>query len=552
VLFNSFEFLIFLFIVYSLYVVLTRPWQNRMLLVASYVFYGWWDARFLMLIVVSTAIDFTAGLGICGERLTRRERMKISGVILFATAAFVLVDWPRVAAEGWSHPLALLGPHWQGGWWAVGACIAFAALAPFVYGLYFRIRNEQTRRRFFLVTSMVANLGLLGFFKYFNFFVDSAQQVLTAMGVNVEMLHLDVVLPVGISFYTFQTMSYTIDLYRKEMEPTRDFFGFALYVAFFPQLVAGPIERASRLLPQILGDRRIEPEQFRDGVFLICWGLFKKVLIADRVAVIVNEVFGAHESYTGMEHLLAIYAFAWQIYCDFSAYSDIARGLAKIMGIELMVNFRLPYFATNPSEFWRRWHISLSTWLRDYLYIPLGGNRGGEFKMYRNLCITMLLGGLWHGAAWTFVLWGAYQGAILVIHRVIFGGSTRTKEREQQADALKRGVLMVLFFQVTCFGWLIFRADSVPQIWDMTRSIFTHFDVTDRGLRMLGQLALLALPLYAIQIVQHRSNDLLVLTRWKLWVQATVYILLAFASLSYWLLFSDQWGGQQDFIYFQF
>jgi D-alanyl-lipoteichoic acid acyltransferase DltB (MBOAT superfamily) len=360
------------------------------------------------------------------------------------------------------------------------------------------------------------------------------------------------VLPVGISFYTFQTMSYTIDLYRGEMKPTRNFFGFALYVAFFPQLVAGPIERASRLLPQILGDRKLDPKQFRDGVFLICWGLFKKVFIADRVAVIANQAFADHQAHTGMELLIAVYAFAWQIYCDFSAYSDIARGLAKIMGIELMVNFRLPYFATNPSEFWRRWHISLSTWLRDYLYIPLGGNRGGTVAMYRNLCITMLLGGLWHGAAWTFVLWGAYQGAILVIHRLIVGGSTRAKQREQSASGFKRAVLIIIFFQVTCFGWLIFRAETVPQIWEITASIFADFRPTHRGLVMLAQLALLAVPLYCIQIAQHRSNDLLVLTRWKLWVQACIYLTLAFTSLTYWLLFNDQWGGQQDFIYFQF
>ncbi|MFC1453529.1 MBOAT family O-acyltransferase, partial [Verrucomicrobiota bacterium] len=343
-LFNTVQFFVFFAVVLALYAALGHRWQNRLLLAASYVFYGSWDWRFLCLIFASTVLDYFCGIAIHGSR---------------------------------------------GG----------------------------LKRKLFLAFSVAGNLSLLGVFKYFDFFAYNLQRLLTLCGLDIDMPYLRVVLPVGISFYTFQTMSYTIDIYRGRLEPTRRFPDFALFVAFFPQLVAGPIERASRLLPQILNARKLTAARFYEGGYLILWGLFKKVFVADNLATIVDPVFALDGSPGGGQVLVALYAFAFQIYCDFSGYSDIARGVGKCLGFDIMLNFRLPYFARNPRDFWQRWHISLSSWLRDYLYIPLGGNRRGSARTYANLAIVMLLGGLWHGAAGTFILWGGYHGFLLIAHR---------------------------------------------------------------------------------------------------------------------------------------
>jgi len=349
-LFNSLEFAVFMVVVYGLYLVLNHKWQNRMLLVASYIFYGAWNWRFLSLIFISTVLDYICGIKIYNS-------------------------------------------------------------------------NSVKRKRFFLFLSVFGNLSILGFFKYFNFFVGDLTALINYFGFSFQTHSLNIILPVGISFYTFQTMSYTIDIYRDKLRPTRRFFDFALFVAFFPQLVAGPIERARNLLPQILSPRTFSVDRFYEGCYLIFWGLFQKIVIADNLAKMVVPVFGDWQYESG-KVLLALYAFAFQIFCDFAGYSNIARGLGRVMGFEIMVNFRLPYFATNPREFWRRWHISLSSWLRDYLYIPLGGSRKGAIFTCRNILITMLLGGLWHGAAWTFVFWGVYHSFLLVAHRgveLLFG-----------------------------------------------------------------------------------------------------------------------------------
>jgi alginate O-acetyltransferase complex protein AlgI len=270
------------------------------------------------------------------------------------------------------------------------------------------------RRRALLVLSLAFNLTLLGFFKYFNFFADNLHVIFSALGWSVDFVTLRVLLPIGISFYTFMTMSYVIDVYRREIPATRDLLDFAVFVAFFPHLVAGPILRAARLLPQIDAPRRITREQLRDGAWLIAWGYFQKVFVADNLAALADAVFAPAAQPSGINVLVGVYAFAFQIYGDFAGYSNIARGTSKLMGIELIENFRFPYFVRTPQIFWRHWHISLSTWLRDYLYIPLGGSRGPEWKTWRNLIITMGLGGLWHGAAWTFVIWGLYHGVLLV------------------------------------------------------------------------------------------------------------------------------------------
>ncbi|MEM7230001.1 MAG: MBOAT family O-acyltransferase, partial [Planctomycetota bacterium] len=292
--------------------------------------------------------------------------------------------------------------------------IVISTLIDYACGRMLNVRTMQDqpparsrRDRAVLAVSLCSNLGILGFFKYFDFFVTSTSAMLEELGVTVHVSTLNIILPVGISFYTFQTLSYTIDLYRGKVRTEDSLLNFAVYVAYFPQLVAGPIERARHLLPQVQSPHAVDWAQLNSGFFLIGWGLFKKVVIADNIAVIVDLVF-ASETNTGLSTVLGVYAFAIQIYCDFSGYVDIARGAARCMGFDLMQNFNLPYFATNPSDFWRRWHISLSTWLRDYLYIPLGGSKCGRTRTYINLMLTMVLGGLWHGAAWTFVVWGIY------------------------------------------------------------------------------------------------------------------------------------------------
>lgn len=283
------------------------------------------------------------------------------------------------------------------------------------------IDRAQTpaRRRIFLWLSIGVNLGILGFFKYYGFFVGSLTDLLGVFHITFHPKLLDVILPMGISFYTFQTMSYTIDVYQRKYPASHRFLDFALYVAFFPQLVAGPIERAHRLLHQIETPRCFSSTQFKEGCYLIYLGLFQKVFVADNLARIVNPVFAVNGDQNGALVLIAVYAFAFQIFCDFAGYTNIARGVAKLFGFELMLNFNLPYLAKNPQDFWRRWHISLSTWLRDYLYIPLGGSRLGPWRNLRNLVLVMALGGLWHGAAWTFVIWGLYHGLLLAGHRVI-------------------------------------------------------------------------------------------------------------------------------------
>lgn len=302
--------------------------------------------------------------------------------------------------------------------WRFLSLIMISTLVDFYCGRAIFGSNVNKIRKRYIVISILTNLGILGFFKYAGFFVDSANILISSLGHNPTSFHLNIVLPVGVSFYTFQTMSYTIDIYRKQVKPAENIIDFALFVAFFPQLVAGPIERAKNFLPQVLKKPVVSSSMIMEGGWLVFWGLFKKSVIADNMAIIVDQAFSS-SSLAGGDLLIAVYAFAIQIYCDFSGYSDMARGIAKMMGYNLMLNFKVPYFATNPSEFWRRWHISLSSWLRDYLYIPLGGNRNGRLQTYRNLFVTMLLGGLWHGAAWKFVLWGAYHGTLLALHRIM-------------------------------------------------------------------------------------------------------------------------------------
>jgi alginate O-acetyltransferase complex protein AlgI len=475
VLFDSLQFGVFLIIVYSIYLLLGRRYilQNRMLLIASYWFYGAWDARFLTLIIISTVIDY-----FCGKAIFRS--------------------------------------------------------------------NKAFLRKRYLAISICANLLFLGFFKYCNFFVTSFAEFLGIIGIHTNVSTLEIVLPVGISFYTFQTMSYSIDIYRGKIKPCRSFFDFALFVAFFPQLVAGPIERAKTLLPQITQRRVICVETFSNGVYLIVWGLFKKLVIADNLAKIVNLTFARQTDFISSDVILATLCFAFQIYCDFSGYSDIARGVAKLLGIDLMVNFRLPYFAGNPSEFWKRWHISLSTWLRDYLYIPLGGSKSGQKNTYRNLMITMILGGLWHGANWNFVLWGLFHGSILAAHR-FYSDSIRCclPTLSGLTKKLARYSSIALMFVFTLFGWLLFRAESVEQIGEMIKSL-GHVEFNAAFVFGIGKLIFLAWPLFVMQLFQYYRNELDFILTIRMPYQIVFYVVIIYGILL-WGSFSGP-----SFIYFQF
>ena len=329
--------------------------------------------------------------------------------------------------------------------------------------------DDPTRRRLLLFVSVGVNLGILGFFKYFDFFIDSAQETLDAIGLGTDPVLLEIVLPVGISFYTFQTMSYTIDVYRRHLQPTDDLLTFAVFVAYFPQLVAGPIERAARLLPQLEEPRtRPDADTLASGLGLILLGLLKKVVIGDVLAGKVDLVFDGASTVGWVSLVVGVYAFALQIYADFSGYTDIARGTSRLMGIELMRNFEGPYLSRSITEFWRRWHISLSQWLRDYLYIPLGGNQGGTAATYRNLMITMLLGGLWHGANWVFVIWGGLHGVYLVAERL-------WRRPVDAAEPLRwRQVpAVIVTFQLVCFAWISFRSPDLGTATEMIEGILT-------------------------------------------------------------------------------
>jgi len=430
-------------------------------------------------------------------------------------------------------------------WRFLGLLVA-STLVDYSCALAIGRTSAPARRRTLLILSLCFNLTMLGFFKYFNFFADSLHTVFNGLGWQVDFVTLRVLLPVGISFYTFVTMSYVIDVYRREIPPTRDLLDFAVFVAFFPHLVAGPILRASTLLAQIDAPRRISRDQMRDGAWLIAWGYFQKVFVADNIAGLANGVFDPAAHPTGINVLLGVYAFAFQIYGDFAGYSNIARGTSKLMGIELIENFRFPYFVRTPQEFWRHWHISLSTWLRDYLYIPLGGNRGGESQTRRNLFLTMVLGGLWHGAAWTFVLWGVYQGVLLIGYRA----ADRVRVVRQFVNGpgwFAGAAAWFVMFHLTCYGWLIFRASSAGQIADLTSRLVTNFapaTVDVHGL--LAPLLLYTTPLLVVHACEWWSDNVLVVPTLPTGVRYSVYVATFFLTM----LFGN-FGGS-EFIYFQF
>jgi alginate O-acetyltransferase complex protein AlgI len=392
-LFDTPIYVVFLALIGVSYWCLSFRDQNRFLLVASYIFYGWWDWRFLCLMIASTVIDYFIAIKI--------EDAKD----------------PRI-------------------------------------------------RRSLLVLSLVINFSILGFFKYFNFFVDSLAGALSTVGIDVSVPVLRIILPPGISFYTFQEVAYIVDVYSGKVAASRSFVDYGLFISLFPHLIAGPIQRPSHLLPQVQKPRHWNSDKAFDGLLLILEGLFRKCVIADNCALIANAAFDGSFGHPSLPVvLLGTYAFAWQIYGDFSGYSSIARGSAQLLGFHFMVNFRQPYLAESIQDFWRRWHISLSTWLRDYLYIPLGGNRKGEVATYRNLLLTMLLGGLWHGANWTFVVWGGIHGGSLAAERKL------TEGRSAAPGALRQWIRRIFIFHLVGVSWIFFRAQSLRAAWEMLRGL---------------------------------------------------------------------------------
>jgi alginate O-acetyltransferase complex protein AlgI len=511
-LFNSPEFIAFCAIVYGLYFCLKFRAQNLMLLVVSYVFYAWWDVRFLFLLAISTTVDYWVGLMIENGRLERNQWLFPALFLVGSSIVFLGLDLGAVLPVNgeFAHVDHLV--KWAPMERYVPATIAFAVIVLLVFRLLQGLA-ESRRRLYCLMVSLITQLGLLGTFKYYNFFTGSFAEALHAVGISSANLHLDIVLPVGISFYTFQSLSYTIDIYRRQFKPTANFLDFSLFVAYFPQVQAGPIERARQLLPQLARPRAVTWDQVSQGAYLVLFGFFKKVAIADGVSPVVDQVFNSSGHVSWTDVVVATVLFAVQIYCDFSGYTDIARGVSKWFGIELVLNFNQPYFATNPQDFWRRWHISLSSWLRDYLYVSLGGNRGGLWYICRNLLITMLIGGLWHGAAWNFVLWGLYQGIALCIYRVW----SEYRDASRSTPVVTRSALSVLpsrivahlaFLIVTCYGWLLFRAHSLSQVSHFTGVLFKDFGdfYYAAGPPRLSALLGMAL-LLVLELIQFRSGD---------------------------------------------
>jgi D-alanyl-lipoteichoic acid acyltransferase DltB (MBOAT superfamily) len=542
--FNSLDYLFFLPTVYLLYRILPHRLQNRMLLGASYLFYGWWNEKFLFLIIISTMVDYCCGLMIDEGDMKRSRKLSALALLLLSALVLFGVDWGQsLSSTALLHrtdDTLLLSI-------AIGGVVVLSAILQLACWQA-RSMSASVRKRVFVTISVVSNLGILGFFKYFGFFVSSAEDLARSIGIaDPALLRLDILLPVGISFYTFQTMSYTLDIYRGKLKPTKNLFDFGLYVAYFPQLVAGPIERASRLLPKILQPRKIDFDDTLRGFFLVFYGLFKKIAVADSVAGSVASIYGTTGQVSSLDICMATLLFAIQIYCDFSGYSDIARGTSKLLGIDLTLNFNLPYFSANPREFWRRWHISLSSWLRDYLYISLGGSRGGRFATYRNLMLTMILGGLWHGAAWNFVLWGAYQGGVLCVHRVWRNYFDPLRVGSSFFGAIHRWSVIGLFFVVTCYGWLLFRAQSMGQIAEFTTILLTGFGDLDLSMKRPTLAAFVSIPiLLAMEFSEFVRGDRQFLARLSIWTRAVVYATMLFCIL---LGLSNE---PMQFIYFQF
>ncbi len=480
-LFNSFEFLIFLPVVFLLYwfVFRGRQWQNLLVVIASYLFYGWWDWRFLLLIAFTTICSYSSGLLIEHFSSNRRKQQLISA------------------------------------------------------------------------SNIILNLGILCLFKYYNFFVDNLDTLLAAtFGYHLDWVTIDVILPVGISFYTFQALSYSIDVYRRSIKATHDLVEFAAYISFFPQLVAGPIERATNLLPQFQKNRHFDYALAVDGLRQMLWGFLKKIVVADNCALVVNEHWDQYQNLPGMTLLLLGVLFTIQIYCDFSGYSDIAIGCSRLFGFNLMRNFNYPYFSRSIPEFWRRWHISLMTWFRDYVYFPLGGSRCSKWKIIRNIIIVWAISGLWHGANWTFICWGLFHAMILVVYN-IFGLTTKYTHvvaYGRYLPNIKEFLQMSITFFLAVIGWIIFRAESMTQAIEYFSAMVNN-DFVGVPIVIGKSFIIITILVFLVEWVQrnkqHGLQDLSIkpfnhrVVRWTIYY-AIIILIGAFA------------GMKQTFIYFQF
>ena len=509
--FNSITYIGFFLTVYLIYRSVQYRYQNYVLLIASYIFYAWWDVRLVFLLVLSTVANYCFGRLVSTGEIPFKERFILSGWLILSSFISTSIQWKSIPAfkelyaslSEWND-IEVFGKNWIIFLCVCSVVLFFNLLYPKVK-LFSESQNENRKRKLFLLIGVSANLLILAVFKYYNFFFENMQLLVERLGFNAIRFQLDIILPIGISFYTFKGIGYLVDNYRNEVETSHDFIDFAVFMSFFPALLAGPIDRARSLLGQIAGCRQIRWHQSVRGLHLFFYGFFKKVVIADGVVKTVNSVYGSTGHPSWIDVVVATLLFTIQIYCDFSGYTDMARGTAKLFGIDLMINFNLPYFSKNPREFWNRWHISLSSWLRDYLYIPLGGNRKGRVTTNRNLIITMVLGGLWHGAAWNFVLWGLYHGLILCFYRAtgIF------RSAAQMHDSFVKAWLKILvFFIVTCYGWLLFRAPSWEKIQALTNILIFDFGNFDYGALKPKAAVIFGLPiLLCIELVEYFSNE---------------------------------------------
>lgn len=489
-LFNSIEFFIFLPIVFLLYWSLKdhRVWQNIIIVISSYIFYGWWDLRFLILIFFTSLCSYISGLQI--ELFRKQKKIYIA--------------------------------------------------------------------KFISILNIVINLSILGVFKYYNFFIDSFVTILNLLGIYPDFVTIKIILPVGISFYTFQALSYSIDVYRKRITATNDISAFFAYICFFPQLVAGPIERATNLLPQFLHKKHFDYEQAVDGSKQILWGFFKKMVIADNCAIVVNTIFSNFQEKSSLALIGAGILFAFQIYGDFSGYSDIAIGVSKLFNIKLKRNFNVPYFSRNVAEFWKRWHISLNTWFVDYIYIPLGGSRFGRTKTIFNTMIIFLISGLWHGANWTFILWGAYHGLLFV--PLLWFGST--KKYNSSTASIRHIPQILLTFSLVTIGWIIFRAESVNFAFEYINRIISLSALRVSELYMFIAPIKWILFMLCIEWITRKSEHNFDIFSNKIslpFAIKNIYFTLAKSTLFRWTIYIiiaicilQNHGQKTVFIYFQF